>query len=103
MAALAVRAGMTRDGALRSLTLSGAEMLDLDSRIGSLDVGKDADFAILSGDPFSVYTKIEETWVEGTRVFDRDNPEDLLYAEGGFGAGDDEVFTGCCNMTTGDQ
>lgn len=96
MAALAVRAGMTREGALRSLTLAGAEMLDLADRIGSLDVGKDADFAILSGDPFSVYTKILETWVEGTRVFDRSNPEDLLYAEGGFGAGDDKVFQGCC-------
>jgi len=96
MAALAVRAGMTREGALRALTLSGAEILDLGDRIGSLDAGKDADFAILSGDPFSVYTQVLETWVEGRRVFDRDDPADLLYAEGGFGAGDDRVFTGCC-------
>ena len=103
MAALAVRAGMTREGALRSLTLAGAEMLDLDDRIGSLDVGKDADFAILSGDPFSVYTKVLETWVEGNRVFDRTNPEDLLYAEGGFGAGDDKVFQGCCLELRGGQ
>ncbi len=103
MAALAVRAGMTRDGALRALTLSGAEMLDLDARVGSLDVGKDADFVLLSGDPFSVYTKVEETWVEGTRVFDRDDPADLLFAEGGFGAGDDQVFTDCCLERAGDQ
>ncbi len=96
MPALAVRAGMSRGAALRALTLSGAEMLDLDGRIGSLDVGKDADFAILSGDPFSVYTKVLETWVDGVPVFDRDDPADLLYAEGGFGAGDDRVFTGCC-------
>lgn len=96
MPALAVRAGMSREGALRALTLSGAEMLDLGERTGSLDLGKDADFVILSGDPFSVYTKVLETWVEGQRVFDRSNPEDLLYAEGGFGAGDDRMFTGCC-------
>ena len=40
MAALAVRAGMSRHGAIRALTLSGAEMLDLDTRIGSLTPGK---------------------------------------------------------------
>ena len=87
---------MSRDGALRSLTLSGAEMLDLEERIGSLESGKDADFVVLSGDPFSIYTKVLETWVEGKRVFDRTNPQDLLYAEGGFGAGDERVFQGCC-------
>ncbi len=96
MPALAMRAGMSRDGALRSLTLSGAEMLDLEERIGSLESGKDADFVVLSGDPFSIYTKVLETWVEGKRVFDRTNPQDLLYAEGGFGAGDERVFQGCC-------
>ena len=50
-AALAVRAGMSRDGALAGLTLSGARMLDLDDRVGSLEAGKDADFVVLSGDP----------------------------------------------------
>ncbi len=42
MAALGVRAGMSREGALRALTLAGAEMLDLDGRIGSLKAGKDS-------------------------------------------------------------
>src|SRR6185436_13431072 len=41
-AAFAVRAGMSRRGALKALTLAGAEMLDLQERIGSLEVGKDA-------------------------------------------------------------
>ncbi|MFX8957429.1 amidohydrolase family protein, partial [Acinetobacter baumannii] len=50
-AALAVRAGMSRDNALRAMTLAGAQMLDLQDRIGSLERGKDADFIILSGDP----------------------------------------------------
>ncbi|MGA1202144.1 MAG: amidohydrolase family protein [Planctomycetota bacterium] len=96
MAALAVRAGMTREGALRALTLSGAEMLDLEARTGSLTVGKDADFVVLDGDPFSVYTKVLATYVEGRKVFDRSVPEDLLFAEGGRGAGDDQTFQGCC-------
>ena len=94
-AALGVRAGMSREGALRALTLSGAEMLGLADRTGSLAVGKDADFAVLSGDPFSVYTQILQTWVEGKQVFDRTNPEHLLFAIGGRGAGDDTAYN-CC-------
>ena len=88
-AALAVRAGMSREKALRGMTLSGAEMLDAADRVGSLKAGKDADFVVLSGDPLSVYTKVLETWVEGIRVFDREDPKDRLYAVGGYGAGHD--------------
>jgi imidazolonepropionase-like amidohydrolase len=86
-AALAVRAGMSREGALHGLTLAGATMLDLAERTGSLEPGKDADFVVLSGDPLSVYTQVLETWVEGEKVFDRSRPEDRLAAEGGWGAG----------------
>ncbi len=89
-AALGVRAGMPRDAALRALTLSGAEMLDLQTRVGSLEAGKDADFIVLSGDPFSVYTKVLETFVEGIRVFNREDPADRLIATGGYGAGHDQ-------------
>lgn len=88
-AALAVRYGMSRDAALVGLTLAGAKMLRLDDRIGSLEEGKDADFIVLSGDPLSVYTKVEQTWVEGQQVFDLTNDQDRLYAEGGYGASDD--------------
>ncbi len=96
MAALAVRAGMSREGALKALTLHGAEMLDLGGRIGSLEPGKDADFIVLSGDPFSVYTKVLETWVEGVKVFDRADPQDHLHAVGGYGAGNDQTPYFCC-------
>lgn len=85
--ALAVRAGMSRAKALESVTLAAARMLDLADRIGSLEKGKDADFIILSGDPLSVYSHIEQTWVEGAKLFDRANPEDRKYAVGGY-----EVF-----------
>ncbi|GIU83086.1 MAG: amidohydrolase [Acidobacteria bacterium] len=88
-AGLAVRNGMSREKALYALTMAGAIMLDLDKRVGSLEVGKDADFIVLSGDPLSVYTKVLQTWVEGKKVFDRSDPKDYLIAVGGYGASDD--------------
>jgi adenine deaminase len=66
--------------------------LQLDTRIGSLERGKDADFVILSGDPLSVYTRVEQTWVEGRKVFDLENPSDRLIAVGGYGATRGEVL-----------
>jgi len=86
-AALAVRAGMSREGALYGLTMAGARMLELDHRIGSLEPGKDADLVVLSGDPLSVYTRVLQTWVEGEKVFDLEREEDRLVADGGLGAG----------------
>ena len=95
-AALAVRAGMSREAALAGLTLAGSEMLDLQDRIGSLKPGKDADFIVLDGDPLSIYAKVLETWVEGRRVFDRSDAQDRLYAVGGYGAGHDQQPYFCC-------
>lgn len=95
-AGLAVRNNVPRDRALYAMTMANARLLDLQDRIGTLETGKDADFIILSGDPLSVYTLVLETYVEGVRVFDRANPEDRLYATGGYGAGRDEgVYYGC--------
>jgi imidazolonepropionase-like amidohydrolase len=96
MPALAMRAGMSRQKALESLTLAGAEILDLHDRIGSLKPGKNADFVILDGDPFSVYTHVLETWVEGEKVFDRADPEDRLFQVGGYGAGSEGRAYMCC-------
>ena len=90
MAALGVRAGMPRERALYGLTLAGARMLEMEDRIGSLEPGKDADLIVLSGDPLSVYTQVLQTWVDGSKVFDRSNPKDRLYAEGGIGASHDQ-------------
>jgi imidazolonepropionase-like amidohydrolase len=96
MAGYAVRSGMSRKGALTALTLNGARMLHVDDRVGTLEVGKDADLVVLDGDPLSVYTRVERTYVEGRLVFDRANPADLPFAMGGEAAGDRDEFHGCC-------
>lgn len=83
-AALMVREGMSRNKAIEALTLSGARMLDMSSQVGSLEKGKDADFIVLSGDPFSIYTKVEQTWVEGKKRYDITNPKDKAFLTGGY-------------------
>ena len=95
-AGLAVRAGMSRQKALEGMTIAGARMLDLGDQTGSLTVGKQADFVILNGDPLSIYTRVQETWVEGVRVFDLGDPDDRRWAEGGPGAGHGRKAEGCC-------
>lgn len=84
-AAFGVRAGMSRDAALKAVTEANAKMLDLEDRVGTLEEGKDADFIVLSGDPLSTYTRVQQTWVEGKKRFDLSNPKDQKYANGGYG------------------
>ncbi len=83
-ASLAIRGGMSEAAALRAVTINPAKVLHLDHRLGSLEKGKDADFAILSGAPFSAYTKVLETWIDGKKVFDANDPNQKGYREGGF-------------------
>lgn len=83
-AALMVREGMSREKAIEALTIAGARMMDLGSKVGSLEKGKDADLIILSGDPFSTYTKVEQTWVEGIKRWDIFNPKDKAFLTGGY-------------------
>jgi imidazolonepropionase-like amidohydrolase len=90
-AGLAVRAGMSRDKALYGMTMAGALMMDLGDRVGSLEPGKDADFIILSGDPLSVYTRVEETWIDGQRLFNLADPMDRAFAVGGYKVGRGDV------------
>jgi imidazolonepropionase-like amidohydrolase len=71
-AAKAVRyGGLPREEAIKFVTLNPAKQLRIDNRVGTLEPGKDADFAIWSGDPLSVYSRCEQTWIDGERLFDR--------------------------------
>ncbi len=100
-AAFGVRAGMSRQKALEAMTIAGAKMLDLQERVGSLKPGKDADFLILSGDPLSVYSHVEQTWVEGVKMFDRANPNDKKYAVGGFDIFRGDLYEDSCEEEGG--
>jgi imidazolonepropionase-like amidohydrolase len=71
-AAKAVKYGsLPAEEALALVTLHPARQLGLGERIGSLEVGKDADFVLWSGDPLSVYSVVDQTWVDGRCEFDR--------------------------------
>lgn len=83
-AATPVRGGLDTATALKSVTLYPAQALRLAHRVGSLEVGKDADFAILSGEPFSIYSRVLETWIDGQRVFALSDDKQRLYQTGGF-------------------
>lgn len=62
---------LTDEEALQFITLNPAKQIKMDSRIGSIDVGKDGDLAIFNGHPFSIYSRVEMTLIEGEVYFDR--------------------------------
>lgn len=62
--------GISEEEALKFVTINPAQQLGVADKIGSLETGKDADFVIWSGNPLSVYSKCEQTWVDGRRYFD---------------------------------
>ena len=69
-ATFAWREGMSRDDALRSITINPARIMGFDDRVGSLAKGKDADVVIWSGDPLDVMQRAERVFLEGREVYD---------------------------------
>ncbi len=67
-AAMAVAHGLANDAALRSITLSAAELLGVGDRVGSLDEGKDATLFIADGDPLEVTTIVEAAFIQGRQL-----------------------------------
>ena len=63
-----VKSGLDRETAKRAITIHPAEMLSVDYRLGSLEVGKDANLLILSGDPLEVGARIHRVMIEGRIV-----------------------------------
>jgi len=71
-AAKAVRfGGLPPEEAIKFVTLNPAIQLHIDERTGSLEAGKDADFAIWNRDPLDSYSLCMQTWIDGARFFDR--------------------------------
>ncbi|MBN1417478.1 MAG: amidohydrolase family protein [Planctomycetes bacterium] len=77
LAATAVAYGMERDAALRAITLVPAEILGLGDRKGAIEPGRDADLAILTGDPFSATTWVDKVIIDGEIAYDRTQDEAL--------------------------
>lgn len=63
--------GVPEQDALQMITLNPAKQLGIDKRTGSIEVGKDGDLVIWNAHPFSVYSRVEMTLVEGEILFDR--------------------------------
>jgi imidazolonepropionase-like amidohydrolase len=63
--------GVPEQDALQMITLNPAKQLGIDKRTGSIDQGKDADIVIWTGHPFSVYSRVDTTMIDGDVYFDR--------------------------------
>ena len=61
---------ISEEEAWKFVTINPAKLLNLDEKVGSLKVGKDADIVMWSGHPMSLYTKAEKTYIEGALYFD---------------------------------
>jgi N-acetylglucosamine-6-phosphate deacetylase len=64
--------GVSPEEALKFVTINPARQLHIDNRVGSLEVGKDADLVVWSGSPLSTLGHVEQTWIDGRKYFDRE-------------------------------
>ena len=69
-ATLAVKEGMPEEDALKSITINAAKSVRLESRIGSLEVGKDADMVMYTGNPINYLSKVKMTFINGQIIFE---------------------------------
>ena len=71
-AAKVIRYGSTEQEVLEMITIDPAKMLGIENRVGSIEVGKDADLALFSKHPLDVYTRVEVTWIDGEIVYQKE-------------------------------
>ena len=69
--------GLDEAEALKLVTINPAKQLRIDKHVGSLEIGKDADFVIWSGHPLSTYSICEQTWLDGKQYFSLENDKYL--------------------------
>jgi imidazolonepropionase-like amidohydrolase len=68
-ATLAVKEGLDPQTALAAITINPARIAGIDDRLGSIEVGKDADLVIWSGDPLDVHSRVERALIEGSQIY----------------------------------
>ncbi len=71
-AAMAMKEGMDREAAMRAVTINPAIVMGVADRVGSLEVGKDADLVLWSGDPMELAARAHRVWVNGQQVYTYD-------------------------------
>jgi imidazolonepropionase-like amidohydrolase len=62
--------GLPKDTCIKFCTINSAKQMKVEKWVGSITVGKDADFVIWSADPLSIYAHAEQTWIDGVKYFD---------------------------------
>ncbi len=72
LAGLAIREGMKEEEAIKSITINPAEVIGISDRVGSIEVGKDADLVIFEGDPFEPTTRVNSVLIDGKVVYQRE-------------------------------
>lgn len=70
-AAYCVKAGLPKEEAMKALTINAAEIVGISDRVGSIKVGKDADFALFDGDPLEIMTNCAAVFINGKKIFER--------------------------------
>ncbi|SKA86587.1 Imidazolonepropionase [Clostridium sp. USBA 49] len=68
-AALAVKAGLDEEAALKAITINPAEILGISHRVGSIEIGKDADIVVFNKHPFDIYAKTKLVLIDGEIAF----------------------------------
>lgn len=72
--------GMTEEEAWNLVTLNPARLLRIDHKVGSIQVGKDADLVLWTDHPLSVYAQVLQTWVDGRKLFDQEEDRQMRTA-----------------------
>lgn len=70
-AALAVKGGLSREEALRAITINAAKVCKIDEKVGSIKVGKDADLAVFSTDPLDILSEPEMVFIDGNLICEK--------------------------------
>jgi imidazolonepropionase-like amidohydrolase len=78
-AAMASAFGLSKDDALRAVTLDPAKILGVGDHLGSIERGKSASLVLTDGDILEIATKIEAEWIDGRAIVLDDNKHDRLY------------------------
>ena len=70
-AGIAIKHGMKKEKALEAITINPAKILGIDEKVGSIEIGKDADIVIWDNDPFELQSNVLVTIIDGKVVYEK--------------------------------